>query len=104
MLKNFRTYDLAKELYQEGVKVKTNHIIKNQLHRALLSIVLNLAEGSGKTSFKDQCRFYLISLGSTRECMAVFDLIDQKQLYKQADTLAAHTWKLIKALQKSPAH
>ncbi len=58
MLKNFRTYELAKELYKQGVRIKTGYTIKNQLHRALLSVVLNLAEGSGKTSFKDQCRFY----------------------------------------------
>ncbi len=99
MFKNFRTYHLAKELYLDGKKVKLDYNTKNQLQRALLSIVLNLSEGSGKTSKKDQARFYSISLGSTRECQAIFDLIDHKMLAKKADILAAHIWNLIKSQQ-----
>ncbi len=41
--------------------------MKNQFQRAMLSIVLNLAEGSAKSSHKERRKFYEISLGSLRE-------------------------------------
>ena len=44
-----------------------------QLERAALSIVLNIAEGYGKRTHKDRCRFYDISRGSAHECGAVLD-------------------------------
>ncbi|MFH1727498.1 MAG: four helix bundle protein [Pseudomonadota bacterium] len=39
----------------------------DQLKRAAVSSVSNLAEGNGKTSLKDRKRFFEISLGSIAE-------------------------------------
>jgi four helix bundle protein len=39
--------------------------IRNQLGRASLSIMLNIAEGSGKFSDKDRRNFYVTARGST---------------------------------------
>jgi len=47
MLQNFRTYNLAKEFYKDCEKVSCKAHIRDQLLRASLSVVLNLAEGSG---------------------------------------------------------
>lgn len=44
-----------------------------QLKRASLSIPLNIAEGNGKFSSKDQSKFYKIARGSANECGAIFD-------------------------------
>jgi four helix bundle protein len=49
--------------------------INNQLGRACLSIVLNIAEGSAKISNKDRRNFFVIARGSTFECAAVTDIL-----------------------------
>ena len=45
----------------------------DQLQRAALSIVLNIAEGAGKFSGKDKAAFYARARGSTTECAAIID-------------------------------
>ena len=62
MLKNFRTYNLAKDFYKDCEKINCKAHIKDQLSRASLSVVLNIAEGSGKASPKDRARFYRLNL------------------------------------------
>lgn len=47
--------------------------LADQIRRASLSIPLNLAEGSGKTTAPDQRRFYAIARGSAMECGAIVD-------------------------------
>ena len=54
MLKNFRTYHLAVQLYHACEKVQARSHLKDQLLRASLSIVLNLSEGSAKPTEKDR--------------------------------------------------
>jgi len=43
----------------------------DQLHRASLSIVLNLAEGAGEFSPSEKARFYRMALRSATECAAI---------------------------------
>ena len=43
-MKNFRTYNLAKNFYRNGQGLRFKGAIRNQFERASLSIVLNLAE------------------------------------------------------------
>lgn len=55
--------------------------VKDQLDRASTSIPLNIAEGNGKYSPKDRCRFFDIAHGSTLECAAGLDtLVARAQL------------------------
>ena len=42
--------------------------------RASTSIVLNIAEGAGKSSKPDKRRYYLTAAGSTTECAAILDV------------------------------
>jgi four helix bundle protein len=49
--------------------------IQSQFKRAFISIPLNIAEGSGKQSGKDQARFYDIARGSALECGACLDVM-----------------------------
>ena len=48
--------------------------LADQLQRAALSIVLNIAEGAGKFSRKDKASRYLTARGSTTESAAVLDV------------------------------
>jgi four helix bundle protein len=48
---------------------------KDHLDRASTSVVLNLAEGNGKRSGPDRCRFFDIARGSAVECAACLDVL-----------------------------
>lgn len=52
--------------------------VKDQLDRASTSIPLNIAEGNGKFTPKDRCRFFDIARGSTLECAAGLDILVAK--------------------------
>jgi len=55
------------------------HLV-DQLHRASLSISVNIGEGTGKRSPKDRARFYEYSRGSAMECGALFDALHVMEL------------------------
>ena len=48
---------------------------RDQLDRASTSIALNLAEGNGKRSYPDRCRYFDIARGSTLESAACLDVL-----------------------------
>jgi len=99
MLKNFRTYQLSVEFYHECLKVKLPSYLQDQLLRASSSVALNLAEGYGKLTRKDQRKFFHQSFGSLRECQAIFDLHPgNPQLKIKSNHLAACLHKLCKSM------
>jgi four helix bundle protein len=49
--------------------------LRDQVARASTSVVLNIAEGAGRTSLPDKQRFYEIAKGSATECAATLDLL-----------------------------
>lgn len=53
--------------------------VKDQLDRAGNSIPLNIAEGNGKYTPKDRCRFFDTAHGSALECAAGLDLLVAKR-------------------------
>ncbi|MGD8307235.1 MAG: four helix bundle protein, partial [Ignavibacteria bacterium] len=52
--------------------------VYNQLDRASTSIPLNIAEGNGKFTSKDRCRYFDIARGSALECAACIDVLFRK--------------------------
>jgi four helix bundle protein len=82
-----RCFDHEKlEVYQESLafiawleplmqQLPKSIAVRDQLDRASTSIVLNLAEGNGKFTRPDRCRFFDISRGSALECAAALDVL-----------------------------
>ena len=106
-------YNKAKE-YNKTVTtfLKDNEIDKvtnGQLRRASFSIMLNIAEGSGRFTKPDKRNFYVIARGSTFECVAIFDylkdlkIIDQQMFdstYCSLEEISKMLYALIKGLEK----
>src|SRR2546423_15455696 len=63
--------------------------VYDQLDRASTAIPLNIAEGTGKFTPRDRCRFYDIARGSALECAACLDVLVVKKVFNSADTQTA---------------
>ena len=62
------------------VKIPRTVAAHNQLDRACTSIPLNIAEGNGKHTSADRCRFFDNARGSALECAACLDVLVAKRL------------------------
>ena len=86
--RNFKVYQDAQALHLEIIKLasvwpRDYFYLSDQLKRASLSIVLNIAEGSSKQSDKDFNRFLAISLGSVDEVIACIEIALKLNLLSQ---------------------
>lgn len=60
--------------------IPKNVAAHNQLDRASTSIPLNIAEGNGKFTQADRCKYFDNSRGSALECAAALDVLVAKRL------------------------
>src|SRR5262245_15412538 len=79
---------------------------RDQLERAGLSILLNLAEGVGRSQRGEKARFYAISRGSASECAALVDALRARGLAEaslctEARTLLVRIVQMTTGLEKS---
>ncbi len=72
--------------------------VHNQLDRASTSIPLNIAEGNGKYTAADRCRFFDIARGSALECAACLDVLVVKKHIDSADTGKAMLVRIVSML------
>jgi four helix bundle protein len=110
----YETLEIYKKAREYNLQIRSflkvssiDYPTEDQLRRASLSIVLNLAEGSGRFSKKDIRRFYVISRSSVHECAAILDLMHQEKimkdglfasLYKESEELSKILFKMIRNL------
>jgi four helix bundle protein len=98
-MNNFRTFDSSVNFYHNIQKLKLTGTMRDQLHRAALSIALNLAEGRGRHTTIDQKRFFNIALASARECQAILLIAGLKESNHWAllDKTTAQIYRLIES-------
>ena len=87
---------------------RCDSVLRDQLRRASLSVVLNLAEGAGRRSRAEKRRFYVISRGSATECAAVVDVLRVRGLApadecRRARTLVVRIIQMLTKLDRSLA-
>ena len=81
---NLEVYKKAKNFHSDSKQILSNgkfgRIVNDQLSRASFSIVLNIAEGSGRFSKLDRRNFFVIARSSVFECVAVLDVLKDEKL------------------------
>lgn len=115
----FRRFKIYKEIRQfikdiYALSVRFPKIEKyglvDQIRRAATSIILNLAEGAGKSSDADFNRCVKISIGSVNEVVAILDIcLDQKyidtkthnEFLKKAENIVKQLYGLSRTLRNS---
>ncbi len=86
-------YALALELHAFAAsKVPTlSRVLRDQMERASLSVVLNIAEGGGRRSRKDKSRHYTYARGSATEVAASFDALKIRKLAPASECARGRT-------------
>lgn len=79
-------YHVALELHTlaSTLVANLNRIVRDQLERASLSVVLNIAEAGGRRSRRDKARYYAIARGSATEVAALLDVLELRRLASPA--------------------
>ncbi len=87
---HFKVYHDGKTLYRTTIHITGTFSpdyrhLGEQMRRASLSIILNIAEGSGKTSDRDFNRYLQNALGSVNELAATYDIAHSQSLITGVD-------------------
>ena len=72
--------------------------LKNQLGRAGLSIMLNIAEGSAKFTNKDRRNYFIIARGSVFECCSIIHFLHEEKIIK--DNLKNEIYSLLDKISR----
>ncbi len=103
--KKSKTFYTDCKLVLSGKNVE--RYVVDQIQRAAFSVILNIAEGSGKFSKPDRKNYFITARASVFECLATLDVLcDEHQITKtefdklmlQADELSKMLFAMIKNL------
>jgi four helix bundle protein len=75
-----KSKDFNSKIHSFLLNTTLDRHINDQVKRAAFSIMLNIAEGSGRFTKADKRNFYIISRGSVFECVAVFDFLKDQSI------------------------
>ena len=104
-----KSLEARKSLYTFLAHKNIDKVLSDQLKRAILSIILNIAEGTGKSTKADKKNFFTIARGSTYEVVAILDILrnddlihpDQHQfLYSSYEEISKMLLGLINSLRQ----
>lgn len=74
--------DVNKKIQKLLIDKKISSFLRDQLYRASISMVINIAEGTGKLSKNDRKNFYVISRGSVFECASLLEMFCDENIIK----------------------
>ena len=110
---NLEVYKKAKIFHSNSKTLlasqKFDKVVNDQFSRASFSIILNIAEGSGRFSKADRRNFFVIARSSIFECVAILDVLkDEKRIEEsvfqdfliQADELSRILYAMVKNLEQ----
>jgi four helix bundle protein len=89
--------------------LKIDRISRDQLRRAAMSIMLNIAEGTSRFSNAAERNYYIIARGSTFECVSILDLLLAEKIitlihynyfYSKAEEISKMLFSMIMKLKK----
>jgi len=85
--------DLCKSVFDRAGSLPQQHRygVGDQLVRSCTSVILNIAEGSGKTSDKELNRFLDIALGSLYETLAGADMLRKNNFITEESFLSVQS-------------
>ncbi|MEY2764135.1 MAG: hypothetical protein RLZZ205_559 [Bacteroidota bacterium] len=87
--RKLEVYQKAKSFHLQCLGImrenKLERFVNDQLGRASFSVVLNIAEGSGKFSKADRRNFFVISRASLFECIAVLDILRDRDIIESSN-------------------
>ena len=112
---DFEKLDVYKKakIFNSGLRefiknTKLDNSTRDQLRRASFSVVLNLAEGSGRFTHPDRRNFCIIARSSIFECVAILDVLKDESIieenmfrgfYNEAEGLSKILFTMIRNLQ-----
>lgn len=102
--KNWNVYKEANVLFMLIAKTahklpgEYKYTMGDQMIRSSLSIVLNIAEGSGKESDRELNRYFNIAMGSVNETLAIIDVLQDLRIIDEEKTKVAE--KLCTSISK----
>ncbi len=81
-------------------RIPTKSSAHGQIERASTSIPLNIAEGNGRYSASDRCRFFDIARGSALESAAALDVLVARKILTENEIAAgkAHLIEIVNML------
>ena len=88
-----KAQDLTLEIYRLTAKL-SDYSFRDQLRRASVSIMNNIAEGFERRSNKEFKQFLFIAKGSCGECRSMLDLAKELGLIDQTDFEKAYSLSL----------
>ena len=88
-------------ILSDSLPSRVQYSLGDQLRRASISIVNNIAEGSDKRTPKERTQFYRIALSSARECVPMLTICRSQEYLTQTahDDLRANCLELCRMLR-----
>ena len=76
-----KSLELVRAIFRmtRGLPKEYQFSVTDQFRRAGLSVLNNIAEGSGKQSKKEKAQFYKTSLNSARECIPMLTVLFREE-------------------------